>query len=75
MKYEIKEQHDDIFIIKVKPNNILLFFGIHKCFDIKYKVIGNYQNYQRKAIMREDGEILSPFDPITTLINNHLRKF
>lgn len=73
MKYEIKEQDDDTFIIK--QNSFLSFFGLTKCIEKKYKVIGDYQNYQRKAVMREDGEILSAFNPITKLINNHLRKF
>lgn len=75
MKYEIKEQQDDIFIIRENPNKLLDFFGLSKCFEKKYKICGNYKNFEGKAIMREDGEMLPFHNPITKLINNHLRKF
>lgn len=75
MKYEIKEQNGDIFIIKETPYKLLTFLRISKPIERKYKLCGEYANFDSKAVLREDGNILPYDNPIVKLINNHLRKF
>lgn len=75
MIYEIKKQQDETFIIKETPNIFLTFLRLSKCIERRYKICGEYAHFDSKAVLREDGQILSYDHPIVKLINNHLRKF